>query len=40
MSTRELNTKVDELKEGEYFFTLEVSNPNTLTIDFYVYSSF
>lgn len=40
MSTCSLNTKLEELNDNEYFFTLEVSNPNLLTINFYVYSSF
>lgn len=40
MSTCPLDTKLEDLKDNEYFFTLEVSNPNLLTIDFYVYSSF
>lgn len=40
MGTAELNSKVEDLKDGEYFFNLEVSNPNTLTIDFKVYSGF
>lgn len=40
MGTAELDSKVEDLKDGEYFFNLEVSNPNTLTIEFKVYSSF
>lgn len=40
LGTVELNTKLEDLKDNEYFFNLEVSNPNLLTIDFYVYSSF